>query len=314
MAAVLTTMFTGAVKSGAEQAVSLNSASRLISVGGYYALKVWELDQIFINKTTFTSSNKAVATVDKEGGIRGKKAGKAVILVKVKYQKGEKITTRTLKCNVIVNNNNNVDSIYKALNKKEAAALKKLIAKQESLGVKGISEVNFYSEEDEYSTLYGRYEWDNKGHLTKISWDDRSINLVGNISFSKFPKLKTLYCRGNKLLSIDIRKNKALTNLGVIGSKLTSLDVSKNTALRDLSCYHNKLTSLNLSKNTALRQLWCGYNKLTNLDVSKCTALYSLSCSNNKLTSLNLSKNTALSYLDCDKKVKVTGYDKENNY
>ena len=103
----------------------------------------------------------------------------------------------------------------------------------------------------------------------------------------------------NKLSSIDISRNTALTYLNCSNNQLTNLDVSKNNALEYLYCHHNQLTNLDVSKNNALTYLDCGYNQLTNLDVSKNNALTYLYCGANQLTNLDVSKNTELTYLSC---------------
>ena len=114
-----------------------------------------------------------------------------------------------------------------------------------------------------------------------------------------FPLIKELLCIGNKLKSLDVSKNTALTMLMCNDNLLTSLDVSKNTAIISLFCRNNKITSLDVSKNTALTTLDCSLNKITSLDVSKNTALTTLNCSLNKITSLDVTKNTALTGLGC---------------
>ncbi len=86
----------------------------------------------------------------------------------------------------------------------------------------------------------------------------------------------------------------SLEKLNCSGNRLTTLDVSKNTALTYLNCYSNQLTSLDVSKNMDLTYLNCGFNQLTSLDVSKNTALTLLGCSSNQLTSLDISNNTEL--------------------
>ena len=127
----------------------------------------------------------------------------------------------------------------------------------------------------------------------------RTITITGN-------DITVFYCSsnvsrspGNRVISLDVGNNIALTNLGCSDNLLTSLDVSKNTALISLGCVNNQLTSLDMSKNTALTNLSCYNNQLDFLDVSNNTALTKLRCYNNLLTSLNVSKNTALEELHC---------------
>ena len=128
-----------------------------------------------------------------------------------------------------------------------------------------------------------------------------------------FTSLEYLDCWANeKLTSLDLSNNTALTYLACSESQLTSLDVSSCTALTYLDCSDNQLTSLDVSNNTALTSLLCGYNQLTSLDVSNNTALTALGCDNNLLSTLDLSNCTALEYLDCYDNL-LTTLDLSNN-
>ncbi|MDR3053680.1 MAG: leucine-rich repeat domain-containing protein, partial [Coriobacteriales bacterium] len=128
--------------------------------------------------------------------------------------------------------------------------------------------------------------------------DSKGISTLKGIEF--FPNLKTLNCGNNKLTSLDLSINTALTYLHCSDNKLTSLNVSKNAVLTELICDSNNLVSLDLSKNTALTFLFCANNNLAFLDVNKNIALGQLVCSNNNLASLDVSKSTALGLLSCD--------------
>ncbi|MFC6876012.1 leucine-rich repeat domain-containing protein [Flavobacterium myungsuense] len=65
----------------------------------------------------------------------------------------------------------------------------------------------------------------------------------------------------------------ALRGLFCPYNKLTSLDVSKNTALSYLYCPYNQITSLDVSKNSALNSLICSYNQLTYLNIKNANNL-----------------------------------------
>jgi Leucine-rich repeat (LRR) protein len=86
------------------------------------------------------------------------------------------------------------------------------------------------------------------------------------------------------------------TNLLCSNNKLTTLDISKNAALTKLNCHNNQLTSLDISKNAALTSLDCTLNQITTLDLSKNVALTSLDARNNKFLTINLKngKNTLI--------------------
>jgi hypothetical protein len=181
---------------------------------------------------------------------------------------------------------------------------------------------------------------DNKfisNHPSVVSYDER-ITVVGKkitslSGIEHFLSLKELDCKENKLTTLDVSKNKALTdlfcgynqlttldvsknmNLTIIGcsyNQLTTLDISKNTNLKELNCAMNQLITINLGENTILRTIFCYNNQLTNLDISKNTNLTGLECYKNKLTTLDVSKNKSLTMLYCYYN-KLTCLDVSNN-
>ncbi|WP_455430391.1 hypothetical protein, partial [Porphyromonas canoris] len=78
--------------------------------------------------------------------------------------------------------------------------------------------------------------------------------------------------------------------LNCYGQKITSLDVSKNTALTGLVCYSNSLTSLDVSKNKALTSLDCEKNKnLSSVKISSSINNY-LDCNDCKLSAETLNE------------------------
>lgn len=145
---------------------------------------------------------------------------------------------------------------------------------------------------------------DGDGYLNdtelNITMLDVSGQYIANLKgIEYFSKLETLKCNKNKLSSLDVSQNTALTYLDCSENQLTSLEVSDNTNLVMLFCYQNELNSLDVTRNPALITLNCNHNSLTSLDVSQNTALTNLKCNGNKLTSLNVSKNDNLETLDC---------------
>ena len=127
-----------------------------------------------------------------------------------------------------------------------------------------------------------------------------------------FTALKSLYCGGNQLTSLDVSHNTALEGLYCSNNQLTALDLTQNTALTRLECDHNQLTALDLSHNTALTKLACHANQLTSLDVSHNTALTEFVCYKNQLTALDVSQNTALTELNCNNN-QLTALNVSNN-
>ncbi|QKJ61913.1 T9SS type A sorting domain-containing protein [Flavobacterium sp. M31R6] len=140
----------------------------------------------------------------------------------------------------------------------------------------------------------GKVATESIASLTSLDVSYSSIaDLTG---IQDFVALKTLNCDYNELTSLDVTKNKALTNLYPSRNQLTTLDVSQNLALVNLQCWNNQITSLDVSKNIDLTSLGCSTNKLTTLDISKNVALTYFNCYSNRLTNLNLKngKNTLL--------------------
>lgn len=146
------------------------------------------------------------------------------------------------------------------------------------------------------------------------------MEIVKLTDIDKFSNLETLDCSGNKLVSLDLSKNRHLTgvdcsrnslrSLSVAGCKelrilkcsynsLSSLDLSSATALESVDCSNNSLATLNVGGCSALRTLDCSYNKLTTLDLSKTTKIVTVNCKRNSLTSLILTDCTVLASLDC---------------
>ena len=134
--------------------------------------------------------------------------------------------------------------------------------------------------------------------VTELFIMNKSITSLSGIE--DFKSIKTLFCDGNQITSIDLSNNIALEDLSIGDNQLTALDVSKNIALKSLYFHNNQLDSINVSKNTALRWLYMTGNKVKDLNVSKNTALVHLTCSSNLLTTLDLSQNKALEDLICD--------------
>lgn len=73
-----------------------------------------------------------------------------------------------------------------------------------------------------------------------------------------------MFCRNNKLLTLDLSCNYELKRLYCSNNQLTSIDVSRNYKLQNLSCHNNKLTVLDVSNNKALITLSCYNNEIKN--------------------------------------------------
>lgn len=145
------------------------------------------------------------------------------------------------------------------------------------------------------ANMDGKISYAEAEAVTELNVGEDSISDITGIE--AFINLYTLECYRNKLTSLDVSNNTALTNLVCWTNNLTSLDVSKNNALTKLFCSNNQLTSLKVS--SAIQNLNCQANQLTSLDVSGCKALIFLKCRNNRLTNLDVADIATLRALGC---------------
>ncbi|MDQ6470156.1 T9SS type A sorting domain-containing protein [Flavobacterium sp. LHD-80] len=120
-------------------------------------------------------------------------------------------------------------------------------------------------------------------------------NIADLTGIQNFAALTTLEAADNKLTTIDVSKNRFLSNLNVSKNQLTSLDVAANPNLVVLNCSTNAIATLNgLSNTTLLNNFNCSNNAIKTLDVSRLLQLNTLNCSTNALTVLDVSRNTKL--------------------
>ena len=184
-------------------------------------------------------------------------------------------------------------------------------------GVKQATEAEFDSSNMRFSATW---KPDN-GTATKIRGEFTTLttNVKGTV--------------GNKLTSLEFKRQNLITEIQVPNGTITTLDLSGCTQLATLNCSGNKISTLKLntnslkyfncddnaiaaldvSKNTALTYFSCGYNALTAIDVSKNTALISLYCNGNSIAALDVSKNTALVSLSCGYNNALTALDVSKN-
>lgn len=133
--------------------------------------------------------------------------------------------------------------------------------------------------------------------VTAINCYDEGITSLDGIE--TFKRLRYLDCSGNRLETLDVSANTALTELYCYDNQLTKLDISENTELRELACYNNQLTELDVSKSVELIKLSCYQNQLSDLNVRNNAELAYLDCDDNQLNALDVSQNTALTVLWC---------------
>lgn len=143
--------------------------------------------------------------------------------------------------------------------------------------------------------------------------DLSSKDITDLTGIEDFTELTSLDCSYNKLSSLDISKNIALTTLKCSANfKLNFLDVSKNINLQILYCIGLSLRDLNLNNNLKLTELNCSNNALTSLEIPHNPDFTYINCSNNRLPLIDVSKNTKLTYFDCSNN-KLLNLDVSNN-
>lgn len=143
--------------------------------------------------------------------------------------------------------------------------------------------------------------------------DLSSKNITDLTGIEDFTELTSLDCSYNKLSSIDISKNIALTTLKCSANfNLNFLDVSNNIDLKILYCIGLSLRDLNLKNNLKLTELNCSYNALTSLEIPTNPDFTYINCSNNRLPLIDVSKNTKLTFFDCSNN-KLLNLDVSNN-
>lgn len=156
-------------------------------------------------------------------------------------------------------------------------------------------------------------------NISELMIDNANISsLEGLLAFRN---LKSLSCKYNKIITLDLSSlkklhsiyctNNALTNLNIQGlsnlkqlycdhNQLTTIDLSASTLLENLWFDHNKISTLNISNSKNITEIRGDYNLLTSLTVSHLKNLGSLSISDNLLTSLDVKDLVNLTSLQCN--------------
>ena len=137
-------------------------------------------------------------------------------------------------------------------------------------------------------------------YFTSFTTLDCFDNKISTLNLSKNKALTKIYCTHNKLTQLDLSKNTNLTELNCSNNQLKTLDLSKNYNLTDLICYNNLITTLKFENNEVLRNIHCAYNKLAVLDVTKNKALIELNCINNLRNTIVIINPNKLSRLYID--------------
>lgn len=114
-----------------------------------------------------------------------------------------------------------------------------------------------------------------------------------------YGKINGLNCIGNKIIQLDVSRNRILQYLSCADTPLNHIDVRNNSALKVLNCGSTDIRELNITQNKKLEKLDCSFCELTKLNVTRNTELTHLDCSINELVELDLSRNKKMLELDC---------------
>lgn len=129
-------------------------------------------------------------------------------------------------------------------------------------------------------------------------------------------KLRALWCKSNRIVSLDVTPLRDLQILNCESNRLTSLDVSQNTELVHLLCGMNNgamtdddgITKIDVSNNPKLETLSVYYLNLSELDVTNNPSLKKLDfgmCCHTRwgdltpIEHIDLSRNPELEELNC---------------
>ncbi|MEE3362214.1 MAG: hypothetical protein VZQ84_01510 [Anaerovoracaceae bacterium] len=113
--------------------------------------------------------------------------------------------------------------------------------------------------------------------------------------------LRTVDVTGNRLRSIDLRRNPNLVKLYCADNELEELSVEWNYRLDELVCARNRLRSLTLINPRHIWSVDCRENELERLDFGDLDYLSHIYCSDNRLESLDLTGLVELRDVDCSR-------------
>ncbi|WP_343706454.1 T9SS type A sorting domain-containing protein [Flavobacterium sp.] len=178
----------------------------------------------------------------------------------------------------------------------------------------------------------------NNNSFENLVLDSSKLNNVLNFNFSfsgnvkidisALKKLKTLFCNGLNLETINVNELSNLEALECGENKLTSLDISKLYDLRTLRCHQNDLTVINFGEIKNLQGIDCSNNPFVSADFSSLPKLINLIINNNRFLEslflkngstesvLNISGNPSLKYIcsDDNQIIRIQNLVRQNNY
>ncbi len=236
--------------------ITLNETGISLLEGENYQLTATVAPENASDKNvTWTSSNKAVATVDAKGKVTAVKTGKATITATAKEG------SKTADCTVTVTYKFSISPPKITLTTAKAVGEKiklKLNAKSaDQAGVWIDLNNNGKKDSGEAVTTFGDY--------VEYTLDKQTFTIYG--------KAIELYCFNNQLTALDVSKNTQLKWLYCRNNQLTALDVSKNTKLQWLDCRNNKLSKLNVANGNNKNFKYPGHSDSPAFDARNCPNL-----------------------------------------
>ena len=96
--------------------------------------------------------------------------------------------------------------------------------------------------------------------------------------------LRWLYCNGNRLTELNLKRCWEIYGLECQDNLLTELKFENFNDLRTLLCQRNRLTKLEVRGSNRLEELDCSDNELTELDATGCNGLTQVYCMGNRFS------------------------------
>ncbi|MHA7942310.1 leucine-rich repeat domain-containing protein [Formosa sp. 3Alg 14/1] len=123
------------------------------------------------------------------------------------------------------------------------------------------------------------------------------LNKLTTLDISKNTALTSLFVDDNQLTSLDVSTNTALKRFGIMRNNFTFIDVSALVNIEELFINENQITSVIFPENSPMWKIYMEHNQFTTVDVSRLTNLQELRAYSNQLTSLDVSGLTNLKEL-----------------
>lgn len=153
------------------------------------------------------------------------------------------------------------------------------------------------------------FDYNNDGYVSVLEAADVKEIVIDNTKYSNitslhgiemFTNLEKLNFAGQRVASIDLSANTALTELVCDGNPLESIDLRYSKQLKKLYCQSTTLTELNLTSNEELEEAYLFNSRLSDITCVFAYNLKTLDISCNNLSgTIYLSQNPFLQSLKC---------------